>query len=56
MSARTERGTGRPDEKMSRNEDDRKRAQFGVGSRARAAVQAKANAKRRQRDRSDPST
>lgn len=54
MSARTAQGTGRPDEKMSRNEDTTKRARFGVGSRARKRAQAKGNKKRRQRDRSCP--
>lgn len=52
MATQTERGTGRPDTKMSQNEDATKRARFGVGSRARKQVQAQANSKRRQRDRS----
>ena len=51
MSARTDQGTGRPDAKMSRSEDPVKRARFGEGTKARRRVQAKANAKRRQRDR-----
>lgn len=52
MTARTERGTGRPDSKMSRNDDALKRSRFGVGTTARQQVQAKANTKRRVRDRS----
>lgn len=51
MSSRDERGTGRPDTKMSHGEDDEKRARFGVGTVQRQRVQAKANAKRRQRDK-----
>lgn len=50
MAARDDQGTGRPDAKMSRNDDDRKRAQFGTGSRSHQGVQKKSNAKRRQRD------
>lgn len=52
MSARTARGTGRPDWKMSRSEDPVKRARYGTGTEAHQAVQRKANSKRRQRDRS----
>lgn len=52
MAARDEQGTGRPDAKMTRSEDDQKRARFGTGSAAHQGVQKKANAKRRQRDRS----
>lgn len=51
MGARTARGTGRPDWKMSRSEDPVKRARFGSGTEARRAVQHKASTKRRQRDR-----
>lgn len=51
MPARDDRGTGRPDYKMSRWDDEVKRARFGTGTTQRQRVQAKANAKRRQRDR-----
>lgn len=51
MTARAARGTGRPDSKMSRSDDAVKRSRFGVGTSARQQVQAKANAKRRLRDR-----
>lgn len=51
MRARTDGGTGRPDAKMSHSEDPAKRARFGTGPNARKQVQAKANKKRRQRDR-----
>ena len=52
MPARTDRGTGRPDQKMSRSDKEWKLARFGVGSRAHQQVQAQSNSKRRQRDRS----
>lgn len=51
MAARNDRGTGRPDYKMSRWDDALKRARFGTGTTQRQRVQAKANARRRQRDR-----
>lgn len=51
MPTRDDRGTGRPDYKMSRWDDEVKRARFGTGTTQRQRVQAKANAKRRQRDR-----
>ena len=51
MGLRTKQGSGRPDAKMSRNDSPEKQAQFGTGTPARQLVQAKANAKRRQRDR-----
>lgn len=50
--AREDQGTGRPDTKMSRWDDGVKRARFGVGTPQRQRVQAQANTKRRQRDRS----
>lgn len=37
---------------MSRSDDEVKRGRFGTGTRAHKRVQDKANAKRRQRDRS----
>ncbi len=52
MASRNHRGTGRPDTKMSQWDDEVKRARFGGGSKMRRRVQAKANTKRRQRDRS----
>lgn len=52
MSVRNNQGTGRRDRKMSRWDDDTKRARFGTGSLAHERVQRKANKKRRQRDRS----
>lgn len=51
VSTRTARGTGRPDAKMSRSEDDEKRRRFGEGSSAHRAVQDQANTRRRRRDR-----
>lgn len=51
MPARTERGTGRPDQKMSRSDEKWKRERFGTGTSARQQVQKQSNAKRRQRDR-----
>ena len=51
MPARTDRGTGRPDQKMSRSDKEWKRARFGTGTRAHQQVQSQSNAKRRQRDR-----
>lgn len=51
MGVRTKQGSGRPDAKMSRNDSAEKRSQFGTGNPARQLVKAKANAKRRQRDR-----
>ena len=51
MPARTHRGTGRPDHKMSRSDKEWKKARFGTGSRSHQQVQAKSNTKRRQRDR-----
>ena len=51
MPARTDQGTGRPDQKMSRSDKEWKRARFGTGTGAHQQVQAQANAKRRQRDR-----
>lgn len=48
---RDNQGTGRPDTKMSRWDDETKRARFGAGTPQRQRVQAQANAKRRQRDR-----
>ena len=53
MPARTDRGTGRPDQKMSRSDKEWKRARFGTGARAHQHVQAQSNAKRRQRDRTN---
>ena len=51
MSARTDQGTGRPDEKMSRSDKQWKRARFGTGSQTHQHVQTQSNTKRRQRDR-----
>ena len=51
MGARTARGTGRPDQKMSRSQDRVKQERFGSGTEAHRAVQRKASTKRRQRDR-----
>ena len=53
MPARTDRGTGRPDQKMSRSDKEWKRARFSTGTRAHQHVQARSNAKRRQRDRTE---
>lgn len=51
MGIRTKQGSGRPDVKMSRNDSPEKRSRFGTGTPARHLVKARANAKRRQRDR-----
>ena len=51
MPARTERGTGRPDQKMSRSDQEWKVARFGKGTPAHQQVQTQSNTKRRQRDR-----
>ena len=48
---RDDRGTGRPDVKMSRWDDPVKRARFGTGTSQRQRLQAQANARRRRRDR-----
>lgn len=54
MAGRNDRGTGRPDTKMSQWDDKEKRARFGVGTKLHQRVQAKANTRRRQRDKVVP--